>query len=158
MQKLWGFGAVIGLTGLLVGCQPATNRATRTVQSTNSTITAVQRVSTTDFAGRWVSPTPATSLYLNAHHQMALFRQNQHTIRGRFAIKMINNQATVTVVDHHPIKLDLDGANTMTMRQNNTTIKLTKDPNWSAQRSDIPATNAVALKKSSLTPAFKPSY
>ncbi len=158
MQKIWGFGMAIALAGLIAGCQSTPRHTDRTVQTTKSTVNVVSRYSATDFMGRWVSPRPATSVYLNTHHQLVMFRGNQRTIREHFTIKLVNNRATLMINNHHAIKLDLDDANNMTMHQNNLTTKLTKDPNWSAQRSEIPTNRTVALKESSLTPAFKPSY
>lgn len=157
MRKFWGLGAALLLTITLGGCQTNNHATERQVTPTTSTVTTVRQVHTADFWGRWVSPTPATSLYLNANHRLALFSHHQ-TLQGRFTIKLVNDQATVQVGRHHSLKLTLTGANSMTLKQNQTSIKLTKDPNWHPRHSDLPTTASVALKESTLTPTFKLHY
>ncbi|WP_318765316.1 hypothetical protein [Lactiplantibacillus carotarum] len=158
MQRIWGLGVAIGLAGLLVGCQTANQQTYRSVQPNHTSVTTVRQVRASDFLGRWVSPTPATSLYLNSNHQAALFTRHQAPIRGQFTLQLTNDQALVTISDHHAIRLDLDDATSMTMRRNHANVKLTKDPNWQARHSEMPTQTSVALKPASLTPTFQPTY
>lgn len=160
MRKLWGSGILIILVSvLLAGCHATSNQHSRTVQPATSKVTAVQRVHHSDFNGRWVSSTPAASLYLGHHHQAALFADGRQVARGGFTLKLFkNNQATLTIADQPSIKLTLKGATSMTSRQGRTHLDLTKDPTWNHQTGEIPASAQVALKKSTLTPTFRPSY
>lgn len=165
MRKIRGLlGLALILSLGLAGCQSAANGDNATSQQTSSaapTVTAVSKVHSTDYLGRWVNSSEQLVLYLNANQQLALFQTGHPTINGNFNLKLAkNSQATLTQQKLGTATLILTNATDMTLKIGKQTIHLTKDSGWSPQYSDIPTTTQAALQGSSLTSGtpLKPNY
>jgi len=165
MKNRWGvFGIALILSLGLAGCQSAASGnglADKQVQSAAPTVTAVSKVHTTDYLGRWVNASEHLALYLNANQQLALFQTGRTTIKGNFNLKLAkNDQATLSQRDLGTTSLALDDATNMTLTTGKRTIKLAKDTGWSPQHSDMPTTTTAALQGASLVSGtgLKPNY
>ena len=157
MQNIRGMLVGVLLLGMLAGCHSATTDTTPAPQSTTSKVSAVHSVTAHDFLGRWVSTDPATSLYLNANHQIGWFQTGQSPVKSHANLTLHDNQATSTI-DHDTAELTLNNANSMTINYQGKQLTLIKDPNWHPSHSEIPTTTNQALKSETLTPTFKLSY
>jgi hypothetical protein len=168
MKKLRGTLAVTLLLVLgLAGCQSVAKGAfkpeqsVKSVQSAAPSVTAVNKVQTSDYLGRWVNHSKEIALYLNKQQTMALFQTDHQTIHGQFKLKLSDNdQATLSQGQLGTAQLTLSNATTMTLKHGKTTIKLMKDTGWNPQHGMIPTSAKVALKASTLaTPTpLKPAY
>ncbi|MFC6295888.1 hypothetical protein ACFQH1_11810 [Lactiplantibacillus daoliensis] len=154
MRKIWGFFGLALLSLGLAGCQSAVtgnDTADRQISSAAPTVTAVSKVHSTDYLGRWVNQTEHLALYLNTNQQLALFQTGHTTISGHFNLKLAkSNQATLTQSTLGSTTLALTNATSMTFQHGAQTIKLTKDTGWSPEHGDMPTTTQAALKGTSL--------
>ncbi|BDZ31877.1 hypothetical protein RA086_11625 [Lactiplantibacillus sp. WILCCON 0030] len=155
MKRVRGLlGIALILSIGLAGCQSATGgngAADKQVSSATPTISAVSKVRTTDYLGRWVNSSERLALYLDANQRLALFQSGHTTIKGNFNLKLAkNNQATLTQASLGQSTLALTDATNMTLKTAHQTIQLTKDTGWSPQHSKLPATTKVALQGASL--------
>lgn len=161
MQRIRGMiGLVVILSLALAGCalfqDHSDQTSEKTVQTAKTAVTAVSTVHTTDYYGRWVSDSPQVALYLSANQKMAYFQSGQKTITGKYSLKTSKNEtATLTQIKFGNAELSLANATSMTLTHNDTTIKLTKDTSWSPHNGEISTDAKVALKSSSLAPAFR---
>jgi len=165
MKKIRGvLGLALILSIGLTGCQSTAtgdDSANQQISSAAPTVTAVSKVHSTDYLGRWVSQSEQLVLYLNANQQLALFQSGHATIKGNFNLKLVNNsRATITQLDLGTATLTLNDANDMTLKTSQQTTQLNKDTGWSPKHSDMPTTTAAALKGASLTSGtpLKPDY
>ncbi|MFC6181613.1 hypothetical protein [Lactiplantibacillus daowaiensis] len=168
MKKLRGMlGALALLTLGLAGCQAVANdsfKTTDTVQNVQSAapgVTAVSKIRTTDYLGRWVNQAQGVAIYLDTNQNLALFQTNHATIKGHYTLKLGDNyQATLNQAKLGTAQLTLSNATTMTLKRGQTTFKLTKDTGWSPEHGEIPTDAKTALKASTLaTPTpLKPAY
>ncbi|AVK63739.1 hypothetical protein C5Z26_06295 [Lactobacillus sp. CBA3606] len=165
MKNLRGMlGLTLLLTLGLAGCQATTSKSFRSepkaVQTTTK-VTAVNKVQTNDYLGRWVSPSDQVALYLTSKKQLAFFQANHPTIKGGFTLKLAgNNQANLTQLKFGSANLNLTTATSMILKRGNTTIQLTKDSGWSPQHNVIPTDAKTALQTTALAApaALKPEY
>jgi len=168
MKRLRGILAACLLLGLgAAGCQAATKgnfqptSTVKSVQSAAPSVTAVNKVHTADYLGRWVSPSAELALYLDDHQNLAWFQADHTAVTGAFKLKLTNNdQATLSQAHLGQLQLTLRNATTMTLKHGHTTLQLTKDTGWDPDHGQIPTSEKVALKASTLAiPApLKPDF